>query len=169
MTTGAVPDWALTAAYWLHMAATVIWIGGIFFQAVVLAPALRRTLDAGSSARLLEQLRRRFSPLAWLSLAVLIATGLTQMNGNPNYEGLLSISNRWSAAILIKHLVIGAMVLAAAYQTWILNPQLERALLHPEPHPATSLGRQDQYRRLTALNLVFGLLVLALTAVARTA
>lgn len=169
MTGSAVPPWALTAAYWLHMAATVVWIGGIFFQAAVLAPALRQSLPADSSARLLQQLRRRFGPLAWLSLAILTATGLTQMSGNPNYQGLLAISNRWSAAILVKHIAIGAMVAAAAYQTWILQPQLERALLRPDEDRATAGSEQRSYQRLTAVNLLLGVLVLALTAIARTA
>lgn len=169
MTSGAVPAWALTVAYWLHMAATVTWVGGVFFQATVLAPVLRHTLDPDVSVRVLRRVRRRFSPLAWLSLAVLVATGLTQMNGNPNYEGLLAISNRWSAAILAKHLTIGLMALAAAYQTWILQPQLERTLLSNAREAAAPGAKQGRYQRLTSLNLVLGLVVLALTAIARTA
>jgi len=33
---------ALTVAFWLHMAATIVWIGGLFYQAVVVNPALER-------------------------------------------------------------------------------------------------------------------------------
>jgi uncharacterized membrane protein len=163
-----MPAWALTLAYWVHMAATVVWIGGLFFQAVVVSPALSATLPPEQAARLLRSLRRRFSPLAWFSLVLLIATGLTQMSGSPHYTGLLQIGNTWSAAILAKHLVIGLMVLAAAAQTWLLQPELERALLRPEPTGASQHSAQ-RYRQLTSVNLVLGLVVLALTAVARTA
>ncbi|MGA9532018.1 MAG: DUF4149 domain-containing protein [Anaerolineales bacterium] len=164
-----MPGWALSVAYWLHMAATVIWIGGLFFQAAILAPSLDRSLSPDAIANLLSQLRRRFTPLAWLSLAVLIATGLTQMSGNPNYEGFIQIHNRWSAAILAKHLVIGLMVLAAGYQTWVLGPRMERAAWQRAQAAEPSQVDARSYRRLTAVNLALALIVLALTAVARTA
>jgi uncharacterized membrane protein len=164
-----MPGWALSVAYWLHMAATVVWIGGLFFQGAILAPSLNRSLDPDAIANLLGHLRRRFVPLAWMSLAVLIATGLTQMSGNPNYDGFVQITNRWSAAILAKHLVIGLMVLAAGYQTWVLGPRLERAAWqHAKTAEAAELAARN-YRRLTTANLALAFIVLALTAVARTA
>lgn len=163
-----MPGWALSVAYWLHMVATVTWVGGLFFQAVVLAPALQRSLTAEATAELLGQLRRRFVPLAWLSLAVLIATGLTQMSGNPNYEGFIQIHNRWSAAILAKHLVIGLMVIAAGYQTWVLAPRLERAAWQRAAAESEARADGTSYRRLNAANIGLALLVLALTAIART-
>lgn len=160
------PLWALTLAFWLHMAATVVWIGGLFYQAAVLNPALARHLPPREQAALLESLRRRFQPLAWLSLAVLVVTGLVQMSGNPNYQGFLAVENRWAAAILAKHLVVLLMVGVAAYQTWAIQPRLVRLLLRPEEPPEGPLSRA---RRLNALNLALALLTLGLTALARTA
>ena len=48
----------LTIAFWLHMAATIVWIGGLFYQAVVVNPALERFPD--QRGRLANDLRRRF-------------------------------------------------------------------------------------------------------------
>ena len=159
-------SWALAVAFWLHMAATVVWIGGLFFQALVLPPALRRLPERG---QVLEALRRRFQPLAWLSLAVLIGTGLTQMSANPNYTGFLSIENSWSRAILAKHLAVAFMVAVGAYQTWVVQPELARmAILEartPQADHGPLLRRQD---RLARLNLALGIAVLAFTAIART-
>ena len=154
------------------MAATIVWIGGIFFQAAVLTPALSKALPSENEARFMEALRRRFDPLAWLSLATLIATGLTQMSANPNYSGFLVVGNAWSMAILSKHLVIGLMILVASYQTWILYPELNRNMLaraakaEVGPDAARLNARQTGTAR---LNLVLGIVVLALTAIARTA
>ncbi|OGO10351.1 MAG: hypothetical protein A2Z66_06175 [Chloroflexi bacterium RBG_13_66_10] len=163
-----MPPWALTLAYSLHMAATVVWIGGLFFQGVVLGPALRSTLDPRSALRLLEMLRRRFDPLAWLSLAVLIATGLTQMAASPNYEGFLVMGNRWSVAILAKHALIALMIALAGYQTWFLYPRLSRLAIRPEGS-AEELGLAGRRQASLSLwNVLLSLAVLALTAVART-
>jgi uncharacterized membrane protein len=155
------------------MAATVVWIGGLFFQAVVLAPALARGVPKEAQSSLRETLQRRFEPLAWLSLAVLVATGLTQMIGNQNYKGLLAIDNQWSSAILAKHLVIALMVVIASYQTWILHPRIAHLALRQAhrldtaPEDTSRLLRHQT--NLMRLNFSLGLLVLALTAIARTA
>ncbi len=156
---------ALTIAFWLHMTATIVWIGGIFYQALIVNPALERFPD--QRGRLAEDLRRRFQPLAWLSLFVLIGTGLLQMSGNPNYEGLFAFSNPWSRAILAKHLTIGLMTLVAAYQTWVLNPRLSRLALMQEAAASDQVA--SKISRLNRVSLVSGLLVLGLTALARTA
>ena len=155
----------LTIAFWLHMAATIVWIGGLFYQAVVVNPALERFPD--QRGRLATDLRRRFQPLAWLSLFVLIGTGLLQMSGNPNYEGLFAISNPWSRSILAKHVAIGLMVLVAAYQTWVLNPRLSLLALKQEAAASNTVA--GEISRLNRVSLALGLLVLGLTALARTA
>ncbi|MEE9216582.1 MAG: CopD family protein [Anaerolineales bacterium] len=156
---------ALTLAFWLHMAATIVWIGGLFYQAVVVNPALERFPD--QRGRLAEDLRRRFQPLAWLSLFVLIGTGLLQMSGNPNYEGLFAVSNPWSRAILAKHITIGLMILVAGYQTWVLNPRLSILALKREASASDQVT--SEISRLNRVSLAFGILVLGLTALARTA
>jgi uncharacterized membrane protein len=160
-----VPRIALTFAYWLHMAATVVWVGGLTFQSLILAP-LRDT-----SPDLLDRARRRFEPLAWLSLAVLVGTGLIQMSANPNYTGVLSISNGWSAAILAKHLVIGLMVVMAAFQTWWIQPRLARLRLMAARSPETPndlAGLRRRQHRLLVLQTCLSIVVLALTAAARS-
>ena len=156
---------ALTIAFWFHMAATIVWIGGLFYQAVVVNPVLERFPD--QRGRLAIDLRRRFQPLAWLSLFVLIGTGLLQMSGNPNYVGLFAITNPWSRTILTKHIVIGLMILVAAYQTWVLNPRLSSLALKQET--AASNQVTSEITRLNRASLVFGIIVLGLTAIARTA
>ena len=100
---------------------------------------------------------------------MLVVTGLTQMAANPNYDGLLVVSNAWAAAILVKHLAVGGMILIGAYMNWSLQPALVRQALlearaRPAPEAAALRGREVL---LTRLNLACGLLVLALTAVAR--
>ncbi len=165
-----MPEWVLPIAYWLHMVATVIWIGGLVFQSLVLFDSLESLSDASNRARLLESVRRRFEPWAWLSLAVLMGTGLTQMTAHPLYQGLLVIRNPWSAAILAKHVAVGAMVLLAAYQTWGLYPELGRlALRQARGDAADAAPLLRRQRLLSRISLSLGLIVLALTALARTA
>lgn len=168
----AASSWALSLAYWLHMLATVIWIGALATLALLVLPAARRTLEGPAYAGFLEVLQKRLDPLAWLSLVILLATGMFQMSASPFYEGFLSIEGRWGTAIFIKHLVFICMTGVSAYLTWGLLPQLRRLALarargQDTTRQADSLQRREA--RLIWLNLALGVLVLALTAVARSA
>jgi uncharacterized membrane protein len=167
----STPYWALSIIYWLHMLATVIWIGGLAALALLVLPAARSALEAPLYARLLEAVQRRLDPLGWLCLAVLVGTGLFQMSANPNYQGFLTVGNRWAAAMLIKHIVFFVMTAASAYMTWGLLPALRReALRAAHGLGVKAIGRlQRRQGALLTLNLVLGLLVLLLTALARAA
>ena len=165
------PYWALSLAFWLHLLATVAWIGGLVALVILVLPAARKSLEPETYARFLEQLQRRLDPLGWLSLAVLLATGLFQMSANPNYAGFLSISNRWAASMLLKHILFIGMIGVSAYLTWGILPALRRiALMRVKGIDAQAaeklLNRETQLLR---INLVLGVLILGLTALARAA
>lgn len=165
------PSWALSLIYWLHMLATVVWIGGLSTLAILVLPAARQTLEISSYAGLLYKIRRQLDWLGWLSLIVLVGTGLFQMSANPNYQGFLAISNRWGMAILLKHLLFLGMAGVSAYLTWGLLPNLQRlALRLSQGQDATDSQRLfRQEATLVRTNLILGVLILALTAIARAA
>jgi uncharacterized membrane protein len=170
------PGWALTLAYWLHMTATVVWIGGLAALALFVLPAARKALDVGAYAGLLDGLQRRLDPAGWFCLAALGGTGMLQMSANPNYQGFLGIEGRWATAIFFKHLLFLGMVVISAYLTWGLLPRLRRIALRQargaegnEGWAAESARLHKQEALLIWLNLSLGILILALTAAARSA
>lgn len=171
MDTPAISTPALAAAYWLHMLATVGWIGGLATMAVLVIPAARRSLEAGAYAAFIGQLQERMQMLGWFSLLVLTGTGLFQMSASPNYSGFMAIDNPWAMAILLKHGAILLMVAASAVSTWGVLPQLRRsAMLRAAGKPAAGENEQRLLRqetRLLLLNLLLSVAVLALTAWAR--
>jgi uncharacterized membrane protein len=164
-----IPLWEISLAYWLHMLATVVWIGGLATLTLLVIPAARRGLEAEAFAGLLARVQERLDPIGWLCLMVLGATGLFQMSANPNYKGFLTISNRWAAAILTKHIVFLVMIGVSAYVTWALLPQMQRlALLQAAGREAPDSGAlAAQEERMMRLSLALGVLILGLTAVAR--
>ncbi|RME06459.1 MAG: hypothetical protein D6803_06415 [Anaerolineae bacterium] len=163
------PVWALSLAYWMHMLATVTWIGGLAVFTLLVLPAARRTLDADVYAALVERFQTRFDAIGWFSVAVLLGSGMLQMSANPNYEGFLAINSRWAVAILIKHLIFVVMIAVSAAITWGVLPALRRAALlrargRETPELPALLKRGALLMR---LNLALGVIVLALTALAR--
>jgi uncharacterized membrane protein len=165
-----VPAWALSLSYWLHMLATVVWIGGLATVSLITLPLIARLEDPGDRLRLLHSTQKKLDPLGWLSLAVLVGSGLVQMSASARYEGLLAFGNAWAQAILLKHIVFIGMVGVSAYLTWAALPELSRAVLR------TSRGRGEPgeierlYRKHKLIlwgNLVLGVIVLVFTALAR--
>lgn len=168
-----IPFWALSLAYWLHMLATVVWIGSLAALGLFMLPAARQSLPSVQYADLLGQIQRRMDPIGWFSMVLLVGTGMLQMSVNPNYEGFLAIDSRWAAAILIKHIVFVGMVALSAYVTWVVLPDLRRLALRQARTPGVADDDPSQQSLLKKeallirLNLLLGILVLALTAVAR--
>jgi uncharacterized membrane protein len=64
----------------LHILAAATWIGGTLFFAAVVVPAARGAGDAGQGRALLGAIGRRFRPVGWLLVAVLIVTGAANLH-----------------------------------------------------------------------------------------
>lgn len=169
----AVSPLVLTLIYWLHMLATVVWIGGLAALSLIVLPAARKTLEPKAYSALLAQLQQRIQQIGWFSLALLVLTGMFQMSANANYQGFLAISNTWAEAILAKHIVIGVMILVSGYVTWGLFPTLQRTALLRAAGRVVDEGQVARIQRRETLllqaNLLLSIIVLLLTAWARSA
>lgn len=159
--------WILALAYWLHLIATVLWIGGLTALGVLVIPAARRTLQPPEYSSLLGEIQKRLDPLGWFCLAVLAGTGMFQLSANPNYQGFLQVESTWGIAILVKHMLFFGMTALSAYLTWDLLPALRRAALRQAKDPAEAVRLEQRNTQLLRLNLILSLLILALTALAR--
>ena len=163
------PTWAIALTFWLHMLATVTLVGSLAAMALLILPAMKRALDTETQLVFIEAIQKRFEPIAWFSISLLILTGLFQMSVNPHYDGFLSTSTQWSLAILAKHILGIIMVVVSAIQTWDVTPTIQRAVLLSKKNK--NPGNIDSLRRreitLLYINFVVSILILLATAVAR--
>lgn len=164
------PTWAIALVFWLHMLATVVWLGGLAAIAILILPAAKRVLKPSDQLAFIEGIQRRLEPLAWFSLAILIVTGLFQLSINPHYDGFLSTSGQWSLTILTKHMLVILMIVVSAIQTWEVLPAIRRGLMRIEKGQVdeTEVKRlQKRETLLLRLNISLSILILAATAFAR--
>lgn len=159
---------SLALSLFVHIVATVLWIGGLLVTMLLVWPAITRQLaDTPQLYRLLLNLRQRFYPISNLCLAALIVTGLFQMTADPFYDGLLTFDNTWSQVMLAKHLLIAVMALAGLALQYGVAPSLERTSILLERGKGDAAQWQQLRRRevrLTWLNGLLGLGVLACSA-----
>jgi uncharacterized membrane protein len=155
------PTWALALTYWLHLLATVTWVGslaGVSFLVLPLNPDVQLVF--------IEAMQKRLEPIAWFSMSLLVITGLFQMSVNPHYDGFVSISSQWSLAILTKHLLGIGMVVVSAIQTWEVIPAIRRAIVLSKKNKNVEDVDRLRKREILLLRMNFGLSILILLATA---
>src|SRR5512140_2002428 len=142
-----VPTWALASLYWLHLLATVTWIGSLVSISILILPVSARALQPVDELALLDGIQKRLEPIAWFSVSLLIATGLFQMSVNPHYNGFLSTSGQWALALLAKHTLVASLIAVSAVHTWDVLPSLRRLLMRREkadPQAIRKLQRREK-------------------------
>jgi len=166
----SIPSWVLAIVFWLHFLATVTWIGSLASISILILPAISRSLEPVNQLAVIESVQKRLEPVAWFCMGLLLVTGLFQLSANPHYDGFLGASNQWTLAILTKHILAVLMVVVTAVQTWEVLPSIRRILLRKEKADSQELIRlQSRETLLLRLNMILGVLILAMAALARTA
>jgi uncharacterized membrane protein len=159
--------WIMAISYWVHLLATVVWLGGLALLALVAWPAWRRGTLTDNQWFWLQ---KRFVPWANFSLILLLITGFVQMTNDSNYRGFMVIDSLWAWAMLLKHFAFVGMVLLSAYMQFALYPAMSRLALLAENRPQLAAGEQEKLSqkewRFLRLNLACAALILFFTAVA---
>lgn len=167
-----MPQPLLAVSYFFHMVATVIWLGGLVTLTVFVWPETKRIMaESPALYGLVSRWRKRFVPLTNFSLVVLVFTGFMQMTADPNYDGVMQITNEWSRVILLKHVAIAGMVVCGLVLQYSVTPALERASLLLERGKGDPAEWERLRRRevqLTWVNVALGAAVLGFTAWATT-
>jgi uncharacterized membrane protein len=149
---------------WLHLTATVLWIGLAVSSVLVFNPLARQHIPASAMGNYIADLRKRAAAVVWTAIAIFAVSGFSLMLMSDNFNGFGDyFANSWTIIITLKHAVIGGMVLLALYQLNGVMPKLAAALKSGVPEAKSLAERQKMVVVLTAL---LGLLVLLLTAIA---
>jgi uncharacterized membrane protein len=94
---------------WAHVLSGVLWIGGGFYTMLVQLPALA-VMPMPARGPALAAIGPRQVRYVLRVAELTIATGILQLFVNPHNRELLSVSTRWSVAI-----VLGAVLAFVAY------------------------------------------------------
>jgi copper transport protein len=129
------PVWLSMMLDWLHLAATVLWAGGLFAFAFVVLPSLRKAPDAERSAAL-SGMVPRFSTLALVSVQVLLLTGLFPTWAHLDGPGALA-STAYGQSLLVKWAAIVLTMVPAALNLLVLRPRLATAAARADGRPET--------------------------------
>jgi copper transport protein len=141
----------------LHVLAMSAWLGGVAVLVVALRSATVR-LEAGERTRMLAGVVARFSALAGVAIAVLLASGIVQGIVEVRTFSNL-VDTAFGRAVLVKIAVSLGLVALGAANRWRLLPALSRAA-----RDGSSPGRTGLLlRRTLRAELLLGIAALAAT------
>ncbi len=142
--------------YLVHVLATVVWVGGMFFAHQCLRPVVLAQLDGPQRLRLWNGVFGRFFPWVWVSVVLLIASG----------QWLVKTFGGFAAVPVHVHVMTGIGYLMAvifAFIFFVPYGRLRRAVAAQDWKAGAAA--QDLIRRLVGTNLVLGLANVALVFV----
>lgn len=138
----------------LHTLAAVIWVGGMFFAYMAMRPAVVEVVESAQRGRLWYQTLDRFFLWVWLAIVVLLATG---------YWMVFSVFGGMGGAGWHIHVMQGLGILMMLLFLHVyFGPfrRLKQAVDNKDPQEG---GRRvGQIRRLVAINLVLGIIVVVI-------
>jgi len=150
---------------WLHIVAATVWIGGMLFLVLVLIPALRGLGNRGLAATLVHHVGVRFRSVGWLSLLLLVMTGLINLVKRGIGWTALTSPELWRSEfghiLGIKLSLVALTFLLSAVHDFLIGPKATKAgRLEPGSPEAQRLRRQAAW--MGRFNLLMGLIIAAL-------
>ena len=150
---------------WLHLAAAIVWIGGLAFISMVLVPTLRSPALRPQALVLLRTTGRKFQRIAYATFVTLAVTGV----GNLYFKfggSLDAIGGLWPTTygrlLAAKVSLVVVIVALSLYHDFVVGPRAARGL---EADPASEAARALR-RRASLLGRVNALLSLVVMTLA---
>jgi uncharacterized membrane protein len=142
----------------LHILAAVIWVGGMFFAYMVLRPSAG-PLEAPARLALWRRVFGRFFPWVWASIAILLISGYTML--------FIHFGGFAGAGLHINVMQLTGIVMMLLFLHLYFSPW-RRFSQAVETGAFEDAAKQlNQIRRIVAINLVLGLLTVAVGASGR--
>lgn len=145
------------ALLFVHLAAAIAWLGGMFFAYACLRPAAAEVLQPPQRLPLWSATFARFLPMMAVAVTAIVASGLAMLLP----VGFAAAPAGWHAMFALGL----AMAAVFAYVWLALFPRLRTHSAAADwPAAGAVLGR---IRQLVAINLVLGVVVVAAAVSAR--
>ncbi len=121
---------------WLHVVAATAWVGSMIFFATVAVPVLRKPEVRAAAPRLMRLLGARFRVLGWVSLSLLVVTGVTNLVARGIGWSTLGDATFWGTSFgrsLAYKLALVAFVLVATFAHELLAGRRALDALERDP------------------------------------
>jgi len=146
--------WFYVLSIWLHIVAAGVWIGSMVFLGAAVAPVVRRPGREEIAPRLLEEVGLRYRAVGWLSLALLVLTGILNLGFRGYGWDAFLDGSLWRGpfghTLLVKLLLVALLVAITLWHDVGVGPKATALLRSPNPDPEAHRRERERLRRLAA-------------------
>ena len=128
---------------WLHLVALTFWLGGIFVNAAVLEPSMG-AISPAERGKFMGAFIKRFAPLAWGSVVVVVITGFILADRMGGFVTLVGSGTRYGNLMLIKHILAAVLIANGAYLSLVLGRKMASFAAPPAAAAETGSGKENQ-------------------------
>ncbi|MBM3934727.1 MAG: hypothetical protein FJ319_10575 [SAR202 cluster bacterium] len=153
----------------IHILASVILVGGGFLLGTVAVPTIRKEVTPPPAGfKLIGQIGRRFRPISWTMIGILVVTGLYLMmdHWSVSFSDLLTGDGHFVRYLQAKVGFVGLAIALAATHDFILGPRvaerMQKALAAGGPIPQEVIGLRMRMLMLARLNGVVGIIIIVI-------
>lgn len=116
----------------LHILGTVVWVGGSVVLVFVVIPA-SRGLEGEARRGMLRTIGRRWRPIGWGALAVLVVSGLGLAGEEHAFGAHVLFGTGTGRLVLAKGVLAGVLIAVSAVHDFVLSPRLARQIREGRP------------------------------------
>ena len=147
---------AFSLVYSLHVLAALVWVGGMFFAWMVLRPAAVNALEGPARLKLWVEVFQGFFRWVWVAVVLLPVSGVGMLH--MHFNGF-ETAPRYVQVMMGLYVVMTALFIRIQA---LMLPELRTAVIAQDwPAGAAVLGK---IRRLVGINLIVGLVLVAIAA-----
>ena len=144
---------------WLHLLATVVWIGAMIILMLIIIPSAKNVLQNENTFNdFIKSIGKKITSLVNISIIILIITGIVL--------GILieSKSTDWFIILIIKHIIVFLMTAIHVCRIKAIAPRLERKGKE-DPSSTSFIKLKKLQMNLVWVNLILGIIVLLLSVI----
>ena len=147
---------AFSLVYSLHVLVALVWVGGMFFAWMVLRPAAVKALEGPARLKLWVEVFQGFFRWVWVAVVLLPVSGVGMLH--MHFNGF-ETAPRYVQVMMGLYVVMTALFIRIQA---LMLPELRTAVIAQDwPAGAAVLGK---IRRLVGINLIVGLVLVAIAA-----
>lgn len=146
---------------WIHLMATVAWIGGMFTNFFIYIPSIGKTLEPMLVGKLMAAAMKRFRIMVYISMAVFLISGLMMGSLHLDSSAISSYKSQMLAVLIFKVPLYILMLILAIVAFEVVAPRVARIAADG---PSSRLQKAMRTQKILAMTgFVLGLFVLALS------
>lgn len=147
-----------TLVEFLHMMATVAWIGGMIVNFTIVLPSMAKALDPPTAGKFMGIMMKKYRVMVYLALVILILSGFALTGSDDDFGKYFVAGEKSTTYFAIKHIAVFVMLLITVIAFEFVAPNVAKtAAAGPSPKLAKMQARQ---KLLGMCGLLVGLIVI---------